>query len=48
MIKKIKVDQLEPGMFVYDFHCGWLHHPCKDLLRITEEYIKWSDSSDTE
>ena len=27
MIKKIKVEQLKPGIFVHDFNCGWLHHP---------------------
>jgi putative nucleotidyltransferase with HDIG domain len=27
MIKKIKVTQLRPGVFVHDFNCGWLHHP---------------------
>ena len=27
MIKKIRLDQLEPGMFVADFNCGWLEHP---------------------
>lgn len=27
MIKKITVEQLEPGMFVADFNCGWLEHP---------------------
>lgn len=27
MIKKIKVEQLKPGVFVADFNCGWLHHP---------------------
>ena len=27
MIKKIKVEQLKPGVFVHDFNCGWLHHP---------------------
>lgn len=27
MIKKIKVEQLKPGLFVHDFNCGWLHHP---------------------
>jgi len=27
MIKKIKVEQLMPGVFVHDFNCGWLHHP---------------------
>lgn len=27
MIKKIKVEQLDTGMFVADFNCGWLEHP---------------------
>lgn len=27
MIKKIKIEQLKPGMFVHDFNCGWLQHP---------------------
>ncbi|MBI5056779.1 MAG: HD-GYP domain-containing protein [Nitrospirae bacterium] len=27
MIKKIKVGQLTPGMFIHDFNCGWLNHP---------------------
>lgn len=27
MIKKIKVAQLRPGMFVHDFACGWLENP---------------------
>src|SRR5919109_2118228 len=27
MIKKIKVAQLKPGVFVHDFNSGWLHHP---------------------
>ena len=27
MVRKIKVEQLKPGMFVHDFNCGWLHHP---------------------
>lgn len=27
MIKKIKVAQLRPGMFVHDFACGWLANP---------------------
>jgi putative nucleotidyltransferase with HDIG domain len=27
MIKKIKVAQLKPGVFVHDFNTGWLHHP---------------------
>jgi putative nucleotidyltransferase with HDIG domain len=27
MIKKIKTEQLKPGMFVHDFNCGWINHP---------------------
>lgn len=27
MIKKIKFEQLQPGVFVHDFNSGWLHHP---------------------
>ncbi|WP_415033635.1 HD-GYP domain-containing protein [Azonexus sp.] len=27
MIKKIRVDQLRPGMFIHDLNCGWLDHP---------------------
>ncbi len=27
MIKKVKVDQLKPGVFVSDFNCRWLSHP---------------------
>ena len=27
MIKKVKVEQLKPGVFVHDFNSGWLHHP---------------------
>jgi putative nucleotidyltransferase with HDIG domain len=27
MIKKVKVSQLKPGVFIHDFNCGWLHHP---------------------
>ena len=27
MIKKIKIEQLKPGVFVHDFNSGWLHHP---------------------
>jgi putative nucleotidyltransferase with HDIG domain len=27
MIKKIKSEQLKPGMFVHDFNCGWIKHP---------------------
>jgi putative nucleotidyltransferase with HDIG domain len=27
MIKKIKVQQLKPGMYIHDMNCGWLEHP---------------------
>ena len=27
MLKKVKTEQLKPGMFVHDFNCGWLSHP---------------------
>ena len=27
MIKKIKVEQLEPGMYIHDMNCGWMDHP---------------------
>ena len=27
MLKKVKAEQLKPGMFVHDFNCGWLSHP---------------------
>jgi putative nucleotidyltransferase with HDIG domain len=26
MIKKIRTDQLEPGMYIHDLNCGWLEH----------------------
>ena len=26
-IRRITVDELEPGMFVHDLNCGWLDHP---------------------
>jgi hypothetical protein len=35
MIKKIKVEQVKPGIFVHDFNCGWLHHPfLKNRIKI--------------
>lgn len=27
MIKKIKAEQLQVGMYIHDFNCGWLSHP---------------------
>jgi putative nucleotidyltransferase with HDIG domain len=25
-IKRVRVDQLKPGMYIHDLNCGWLHH----------------------
>jgi len=27
MLKKIRLDQLKVGMYVYDFNCSWMDHP---------------------
>lgn len=27
MIKKIRVEQLKPGMYIHDMNCGWMEHP---------------------
>ena len=27
MIKQIRADQLQPGMYIHDLNCGWLDHP---------------------
>ena len=27
MIKRIRSDQLRPGMFIHDLNCGWMEHP---------------------
>lgn len=27
MIKRIRSDQLQPGMFIHDLNCGWMEHP---------------------
>ncbi len=27
MIKKIRVEQLEKGMYIHDMNCGWMQHP---------------------
>lgn len=27
MIKKIKIEELKPGMHIHDLNCGWLNHP---------------------
>ena len=27
MLKRIKVSQLQVGMYVHDLDCGWLEHP---------------------
>jgi putative nucleotidyltransferase with HDIG domain len=39
MIKKIKVGQLKPGIFVHDLNCDWLHHPfVRNKIRIKNEH----------
>ena len=25
-IKRVRVDQLKPGMYIHDLNCGWLQH----------------------
>jgi putative nucleotidyltransferase with HDIG domain len=27
MIKKVKVKELKPGMYIHDFNCSWIRHP---------------------
>lgn len=27
MIKRIRSDQLKPGMYIHDLNCGWMEHP---------------------
>lgn len=27
MIKKIRAEQLKPGMYIHDMNCGWMEHP---------------------
>jgi putative nucleotidyltransferase with HDIG domain len=40
MKKKVKVDQLKPGMFICDFNCGWLKHPfLSSSLKVKNEKI---------
>ncbi len=40
MVKKVKVDQLKPGMFVHDFNCGWLQHPfLANSLKINDKNL---------
>ncbi len=40
MIKKIKVNQLKPGMFIHDFNSGWLKHPFfSNSLKVKNEKI---------
>jgi len=38
MIKKIKIEQLKPGMYIYDLNCRWLDHPfLKNKFYIKDE-----------
>jgi len=39
MIKKIKVDQLKPGIFIHDINCDWLNHPfISNKIKIKNEH----------
>ncbi len=50
MIKRIKTEELKPGMYIHDLNCGWLDHPFfssrfkvkdeKTVERIIEHGIK--------
>jgi putative nucleotidyltransferase with HDIG domain len=38
MIKKVKVEQLRPGMFIHDLDCRWMEHPfLKSSFRIRNQ-----------
>lgn len=38
MIKRIRSDQLTPGMFIHDINCGWIDHPFVfNTLRVNDE-----------
>ena len=38
MKKKIKVEQLKPGIFIDDFNCSWLDHPFfTDSIKVNNE-----------
>ncbi len=40
MIKKIKVEQLRPGMFIHDFNCGWMEHPfVRNRAKVKDEKL---------
>ncbi len=40
MIKKVKVEQLKPGMYIHDLNCSWLKHPFfGNSVKINDEKI---------
>jgi len=40
VIKKVRADQLKPGMFIHDFNCGWLNHPfVRNSTKIKDEQL---------
>ena len=40
MIKRIRSDQLKPGMFIHDLNCGWMEHPFAfNSLKVSDEKI---------
>ena len=40
MIKKVKIEQIMPGMFIHDFDCGWSEHPfLSNSLKVIDKEI---------
>ncbi len=40
MVKKIKSDQLQCGMFIHDLNCGWLDHPfVKNKFKVSSDAV---------
>jgi len=40
MVKKVSVEQLQPGMYIHDLNCGWLEHPfLKSSLKIIDHSL---------
>lgn len=40
MIKRIRSEQLKPGMFIHDLNCGWMEHPFPfNAVKVSDEKI---------
>ncbi|MBI4699339.1 MAG: HD-GYP domain-containing protein [Nitrospirae bacterium] len=40
MVKKIKIEQLKPNMYICDFDCGWMQHPfLSNNVKVEDEKI---------